>query len=40
MPLTRQGSWKSMRVIEIQPIGVGRCSGAMDVESVSLGGEI
>ena len=34
----RQGKWKSMRVIEFQPIGVGRCSGAMDLESVSLDG--
>jgi len=32
----RQGRWKSMRVIEFQPIGVGRCSGAVDVESPSF----
>lgn len=35
----RQGKWKSMRVIEFQPIGVGRCSGPMDVESVSFYGK-
>jgi MATE family multidrug resistance protein len=34
----RQGKWKSMRVIEFQPIGVGRCSGAVDVESASVDG--
>jgi len=32
----RQGKWKSMRVIEFQPIGVGRCSGAVDVEQASF----
>jgi MATE family multidrug resistance protein len=32
----RQGKWKSMRVIEFQPIGVGRCSGAVDVEPASF----
>jgi len=35
-----QGKWKSMRVIEFQPIGVGRCSGAVDVESVSFDGQL
>jgi len=34
----RQGKWKSMRVIEFQPIGVGRYSGAVDVESASFDG--
>jgi len=29
----RQGKWKSMRVIEFKPIGVGRCSAAVDVQS-------
>jgi hypothetical protein len=32
----RQGKWKSMRVIEFQPIGVGRCSAAVDVQPGSL----
>ena len=32
----RQGKWKSMRVIEFQPIGVGRCSVVVDVESASF----
>jgi len=36
----RQGKWKSMRVIEFQPIGVGRCSGAVDVESASVDGQL
>ena len=27
----RQGKWKIMMVIEFQPIGTGRCSGAVDV---------
>jgi len=36
----RQGKWKAMRVIEFQPIGVGRCSGAVDVESVSFDGQL
>jgi len=36
----RQGKWKSMRVIEFQPIGAGRCSGAVDVESASFDGQI
>jgi MATE family multidrug resistance protein len=31
-----QGKWKSMRVIEFQPIGVGRCSGAVDIEPASF----
>jgi len=36
----RQGKWKSMRVIEFQPIGVGRYSGAVDVESESFDGQL
>jgi len=32
----RQGKWKSMRVIEFQAIGVGRCSVAVDVGSASF----
>jgi multidrug resistance protein, MATE family len=36
----RQGKWKSMRVIEFQPIGVGRCSGAVDVEPASVNREL
>jgi len=36
----RQGKWKSMRVIEFQPIGAGRCSGAVDVESASFDGQV
>jgi len=36
----RQGKWKSMRVIEFQPIGVGRCSGAVDVEPASFNREL
>jgi MATE family multidrug resistance protein len=35
----RQGKWKSMRVIEFQQIGVGRCSAAVDVESASFDGK-
>ena len=35
----RQGKWKSMSVIEFQQIGVGRCSAAVDVESVSFDGQ-
>ena len=36
----RQGKWKTMRVIEFQPIGVGRCSGAVDVEAASVDREL
>ena len=36
----RQGKWKSMRIIEFQPIGAGRCSGAVDVESPSFDGQL
>jgi len=36
----RQGRWKSMRVIEFQPIGAGRCTGAVDVEPASFDGEL
>jgi MATE family multidrug resistance protein len=36
----RQGKWKSMKVIEFQPVGAGRFAGAVDIDSASLEGAL